>query len=228
MRISFFSSSHRNQVPRRQRAEIFRATEPIAAARRFRRHFWLGLCTGVVCTVTVLTVGLLGSLRYMASQADQSVEFAHTPAVLAADNRVEMYFPLERFLTWRSTASITMNMQNQLVHVHLNTDPFPALHLTLGFDIYGKPGVVHGDFALSQVAGYVDHIPLPRALVLGAIAADGARFGVRVNAKRDTLYVIKSLGDYRLIGYDQSTGDLVLSLPVQAVERAARSSSAVL
>ncbi|MCY0875034.1 MAG: hypothetical protein OWT28_01945 [Firmicutes bacterium] len=216
--MSFFT------VNRRRRPESSSRQSP-SSKRRTAWPFWAGLGTGVVATVVILAGGLYGTLSYMTSRADQSVVFASNPATTKADNRVQMYFPLERFLAWRSTTSTQMSMQGDRVRVDLSAKPFASLGITLGVAIYGTPAVIHGDFALQNVSGYVDNIPLPKSLVLGAIAADGERYGVHVNDARDTLYVIKNLGDYRLIAYDAKARDLVLSLPVATVEAAAKHQS---
>lgn len=214
----------RSSTPKR------RAQSPAPSLDRPRKgrsalFFWSGLATGAIATLVVGAGALYGTLSYMTSRADQSAVFASSPASATLDNRVQMYFPLERFLTWRSTAATQMSMQGDQVRVELTEQPFASIGIHLDVAIYGTPAVIRGDFALQNVSGSVDNIPLPRSLVLGAIAADGERYGVHVNAARDTLYVIKKLGDYRLIGYDAKARDLVLSLPVSAVEAAARHQS---
>jgi len=211
--MHFFSTnSHGRKVSKGAPRRVRRGTAPA---------FWLGLFAGFAATITLGAATVYGVARYMAAQTDQSAVFASSPATTTTDNRVQMYFPLERFLTWRSTTSTEMSMQGDQVRVQFYARPFPAIGLTFGVDIYGTPAVIHGDFALRNVSGYLDHIPLPKSLVLGAIASGAQQYGVHVNAAHDTLYVVKKLGDYRLIGYDAKAHDLVLSLPVSAVEEAA-------
>lgn len=191
-------------------------------SRKSGSRFWPGVAVGVIlCAVSGLLT-LVGISNFLATDAAQSSVYATSPLATDGADRVQMYFPLENFLTWRSTGTLHMNMTGNTVHVHLTARPFPALGLTVSVDILGQPYVTHGDFALRDVTGFIDHIALPKSFVLGAIAADGQHYGVHVSEARDSLFVVKSLGDYRLIGYDANTRDLILSLPVQSVERAAR------
>jgi len=194
----------------------------MSPTRKPRSRFWPGVGVGILFSAVGLLLTLIGAANFFAKDAAQSSVYATSPMVTDGADRVQMYFPLENFLTWRSTSTLHMNMTGNEVHVHLTARPFPALGLTFSVDILGRPYVTHGDFALRDVTGFIDQIALPQSFVLGVIAADGQHYGVHVSEAHDSLFVVKSLGDYRLIGYDANTRDLILSLPVQSVERAAR------
>lgn len=133
-----------------------------------------------------------------------------------------MYFPLERFLAWRSTPSLRLSLAGDVVHVRFALHPFSAMGFHVPVDIHGIPEVSRGLFRLSHVGGSVGNIPLPTALLLDAIAVEGAKYGVRVNPQDDRLAIDRSFGQYQLVGYDVMTRDLVISIPVSSVEDAAR------
>ncbi|MHB1627464.1 MAG: hypothetical protein ACYCVB_03665 [Bacilli bacterium] len=193
-----------------------------APRRRPRLYFGLGFAAGIVATAVLLVALAAGALTYLRDQAAHSASFAMAPAATAPGNRVELYFPLEKFLAWRSTQRVGLAMSGEEVHIHLLAKPFSQCPVQVSVDIYGTPGVYHGYFTLGHVRGAVDHIPVPKTLLLSAIASDGNQYGVHVNAKRDAIYIERTFGAYQLVGYDPASRDLVISLPVQVVERAAR------
>ncbi|MHB1682799.1 MAG: hypothetical protein ACYCYO_08240 [Bacilli bacterium] len=204
----------------------FRRTSPLPAKadsrRRPRLYFGIGFATGILTTAVLLVALAAGAFSYMRDQAAHSASYAMAPDATAPGTRVELYFPLEKFLAWRSTQRVGLAMKGEDVHVHLLVKPFTQLPVQIAVDIYGKPGVYHGYFTLSHVSGTVNRIPVPKTLLLTAIASDGNQYGVHVNNQRDTLYIERTFGAYRLVGYDPASRDLVISLPVQVVERAAR------
>ncbi len=196
--------------------------------RRQPRHaFTLGLISGFVLTTGLIFISAISALSYVQQQGQKSATYAVTPDLSNSGNRVQLYFPLERFLAWRSTSELKLFMQGDTVHVRLAALIIPAFQFHVAVDIAGIPSVTHGYFTLQNVHGSVDAIPVPTNLLLGAIAMDGAKYGIHVNDAKDTLYVEKTFGSYQLAGYDQATRDLVISLPIQAVEQAARGQSVI-
>ncbi len=194
---------------------------------RPRYTFVLGLLSGFVLTIGLIFVSAIGALSYVQKHEQQSAVYAVTPDGSNTGNRVQLYFPLERFLAWRSTSELKLSMQGDTVHVRLSALIIPAFQFHVAVDIAGVPDVTHGYFTLQNVHGSVDSIPVPTNLLLGAIAMDGVKYGIHVNDTKDTLYVEKTFGSYQLAGYDQATRDLVISLPIQAVEQAARGQSVI-
>lgn len=196
--------------------------ENMDSRRLPRLYFGFGFAAGILATAALLVGLAAGAFTYMRDQAAHSASFAMAPDATAPGNRVELYFPLEKFLAWRSTQKVNLAMSGEDVHVHLLAKPFSQFPLQIAIDIYGRPSVNHGYFTLSDVTGTVDHVPVPKTLLLTAIASDGTQYGVHVNDQRDALYIERTFGAYRLVGYDPASRDLVISLPVQVVERAAR------
>ena len=191
------------------------------AGGRRRTAFWLGLLCGFTAAAALICGAALGAAAYLGGQAADSAAFAAAAPLTAADNQVELYFPLERFLAWRSTPKLQLDMVKNRVHAHMEVVLLPALRLRVGLDLFGEPGVAGDYFALTHVVGFVDHIPVPRDLLLGAIAVAGARYGVHVNSARDSLLIERNTGAYHLVGYDKGTRDLIISLPASAILRAA-------
>ena len=189
--------------------------------RRAGVAFVAGMVAGVLVTLGCAAAGGYVAYRYFNAQAAQSAVFAGSSPSSAGGGQVQMYFPLERFLAWRSTPTLQLGMQNNRVSVALSTVVIPPLNLNVHVEILGDPSVWRHDFTLTHVTGYVDHIPIPTRLLLAAIAAKGAQYGVHVNDARDSLYIVRNTGQYELVGYDAATRDLIISLPVQTVLRAA-------
>lgn len=183
--------------------------------------FISGVLCGAVATLAILSGTGLVLAGYLRAQAQTSAEFAAGPVERNDSGAVELYFPLERFLAWRSTPALQLDMAGDRVHVHMVASIFPPLGLAADLDILGVPSVRRDDFMLSRVVGFVDHIPVPTRLLLGAIALEGERYGVHVDSASDSLIIRKTTGSIRLVGYDRETRDLVISLPASAVIRAA-------
>ncbi len=192
-----------------------------AGKRRFGLVFAAGMLSGVLVTLGCAAAGGYAAYRYLNAQAAQNAVFANSPAPSTGGGQVQMYFPLERFLAWRSTPALQLGMRGNRVFVSLSTAVVPSLHFNVRVEIFGDPTVWRHDFTLTHVTGYVDHIPLPAKLLLTAIAAKGSQYGVHVNNARDSLYIVRNTGQYELVGYDAATRDLIISLPVQTVLRAA-------
>ncbi|KUO96867.1 hypothetical protein [Ferroacidibacillus organovorans] len=184
------------------------------------RGFVRGVILGVAATLGTLALCVVLFARYLETAGQQAAVPVNTPPV-SSTNRVELYFPLERFLAWRSTPQLQMDMRGKDVHVHVNVHPIASLLLTLSVDIYGLPNVVNGQFVLRSVHGSIDHIPIPTSLLLGAIAREGSAYGVYTNTKQDELAIDKTFGTSRLVGFDHPANDLIISVPVSAVLRAA-------
>lgn len=189
--------------------------------RRAGVAFVGGMFAGVLVTLGCAVAGGYAAYRYLNAQAAQNAVFANSPPSTARGGQVQMYFPLERFLAWRSTPALQLGMQNNRVSVALSTVVIPPFNLHVHVTILGDPSVWRHDFTLTHVSGYVDRIPIPTGVLLAAIAAKGAQYGVHVNEAHDTLYIIRNTGQYELVGYDAATRDLIISLPVQTVLRAA-------
>lgn len=189
------------------------------------RWFFFGFTVGIIATVAILLVGTIGTLQFMAEKANNSAIFANAPVQANGNNEVQLYFPLERFLVWRSTPVIQLGMIHDEVHAQVTSEILPQIHFRVSVDIFGKPSITDGYFSLSHVYGYVDHFPVPQSILLGAIATDGEKYGIHVNAVTDSLFIEKNFGSYRLLGYDALSRDLVISIPVSAVEHAARGQS---
>lgn len=184
------------------------------------RGFVKGVILGATGTLVALSLCVVLFARYLETASQQTTIAVNTPQVNSS-NRVELYFPLERFLAWRSTPNLQMDMRGQDVHVHVNVHPITSLGITLSVDIYGQPNVVNGQFVLRSVHGSIDHIPIPTSLLLGAIAREGSTYGVYTNTKQDELAIAKTFGTSRLVGFDHPANDLIISVPVSAVLRAA-------
>ncbi len=195
--------------------------------KRQKGIFALGVFTGFLLTVAIFFGAVIGALTYVEHQGQNNAVFAVTKDTTDNTNRVQLYFPLERFLQWRSTPQLALSMKGDTVHVRLSAQVVPQFHFRVAVDIAGVPSVSNGYFTLQNVSGAVDHIPVPTTLLLGAIAMDGAHYGIQVNDAKDTLYVEKTFGSYRLAGYDAATRDLIISLPIQTVEQAARGQSVI-
>ncbi len=209
-------------MPRIRRRRTMNSRQEPKRVGKATFAFTSGILIGVLATMVVLFFAAVGALNYMKDQAANSATFAMLPDKASGENRVELYFPLERFLSWRSTHQILLGMTGDRVHAQIVSQIIPQLHFNVSIDIFGTPGVSNGYFSLTNLAGYVDHIPVPRTLLLGAIASDGEKYGVHVNSARDSLLIEKNFGSYKLVGYDDLSRDLVISLPVSAVEKAAR------
>ncbi|PWI57051.1 hypothetical protein [Sulfoacidibacillus thermotolerans] len=209
MKYIFTTSQHKDRINPRE-------------VNQKRRIFTAGILTGIALTLVMFSLFIVGAMHYLQQKADQTSVFAIAPDQQPKDNRVQLYFPLEKFLAWRSTAQLQLGMINDRVVIHLMVHPFTQIPLQFAVSIFGTPNVYHGYFMLSQVHGTVDGVPLPTSWLLTAIADEGAKYGVHVNDKKDTLYIEKTFGAYRLVGYDMQTKDLIISLPVQTVEHAAQ------
>lgn len=205
------NTAHQKQQPRKRGGRTTRSGVVFA----------VGMLSGVLATLGCAAAGGYAAYRYLNAQAAQNAVFVGSPAPSAGGGQVQMYFPLERFLAWRSTSTLRLGMQGNRVAVSLATVVIPQLNLNVNVDIFGDPSVWRHDFTLTHVAGFVDHIPVPTRLLLAAIAAKGGRYGVHVNDGRDSLYIVRNTGQYELVGYDAATRDLIISLPVQTVLRAA-------
>lgn len=176
----------------------------------------------------MISAAATGTYLYFNQSANNAAIFAQiTTPKDNGSNQVELYFPLEKFLALRSTPDLRLQLVRDQVHVRLMRKPFSALPLTLTVDILGTPTVWQGYFMLKKVSGYVDHIPIPESILFSAIAAEGGRYGVRVNAARDTLFIDHTNDTYRLIGYDTNSHDLIIAMPVSTVLKAARDQTAI-
>lgn len=190
---------------------------------RLRLSFWGGFIAGLTAAVASAGILTLGAISYVRDRAaTAAIPATRLSPAFVAGGRVQLYFPLERFLTWRSTPQIQFDMIGDQVHIRLSVQPLQAFPWRVPVDIYGVPGVARGYFELTQVRGRVDHLPVPTGMLLDAIAIEGLKYGVHVNASKDELFVEKTFGPYRLVGYDVLARDLIISLPVRTVENAAR------
>ena len=188
-----------------------------------RRVFFIGFLTGVMALIVVLAVTSVGFYWYWNDTAKTAAVYVSAPVPKHnGANQVQLYFPLEKFLVWSSTANLQLTMISNQVRVRMLRQPFSALPVTLTIDILGVPNVWHGFFMLKKVKGYVDHIPIPTGILFTAIAAEGGKYDVRVNSQRDTLFIDRTFGTYRLTGYDALSKDLIISMPVSTVLKAAR------
>lgn len=204
---------------------VSRRPPPAHFSRRTAgRAFLSGLFAGVFGTLLLLFLAGSGVVLYVQRAARMAAIPALAPAPAPAGSRVEMYFPLERFLAWRSTPSLRLSLAGDVVQVRFALHPFSTLRFHVPVEIHGTPEVERGLFRLAHVGGSVGNIPLPTGVLLDAMAAEGAKYGVRVNANEDELAIDRSFGQYRLVGYDAMTRDLVISIPVSSVEDAARGS----
>ncbi len=188
-----------------------------------RRAFYLGFTSGVLSLFIVTVLSLFGMYWYWNDHASQTAVFVSQPTPSSgASNQVQLYFPLEKFLSWSSTSSLQLALIQNQVRVRIFRQPFASLPIRLTIDILGSPSVWHGFFMLKKVKGYVDHIPIPANILFTAIAAEGGKYDVHVNEKRDTLYIDRTFGSYRLSGYDETSKDLIISMPVSTVLKAAQ------
>ncbi len=188
-----------------------------------RRGFYAGFFSGVASVIVVVAIAGAGLYRYFNQTANNAAVFATAPVTKGNEtNQVQIYFPLEKFLTFSSTADLQLALIKNQVRVRIERQPLPNVPLWLTVDILGVPSVQNGFFTLKKVQGYLDHIPIPAHILLTAIAAEGGKYGVRVNQSRDTLFIDRTFGSYRLVGYDPTTKDLVISMPVNAVLKAAK------
>jgi hypothetical protein len=188
-----------------------------------RRVFLIGFLTGVMALIVVLVVTSVSLYWYWNDTAKTAAVYVSSPVSKnSGANQVQLYFPLEKFLVFSSTANLQLTMISNQVRVRMFRQPFSALPVTLTIDILGVPNVWHGFFMLKKVKGYVDHIPIPTDILFTAIAAEGGKYDVRVNSQRDTLFIDRTFGAYRLTGYDTLSKDLIISMPVSTVLKAAR------
>lgn len=191
-------------------------------ASTIKKSFVAGLFTGILIVLVTLVLFAVGTLRYLEQKAQQTSVFAVAPDQGSNNSRVQLYFPLDKFLSWRSSSKLQLGMVGNEVSIHLNVHPFTQFPVQVAVSIQGVPNVYHGYFMLSQVHGSVDGLPVPTPWLLTAISDEGAQYGVHVSSHKDALYIEKTFGEYRLVGYDAQSQDLIISLPVQTVEHAAR------
>ncbi len=189
---------------------------------RLRMNFIAGILTGILIVVIGIGLFAVGAVRYLQQKAEQTSVFAVAPNQGSNNNRVQLYFPLEKFLVWRSSSQLQLGMVGDQVSIHLMVHPLTQLPVDFSVSIQGIPDVYRGFFMLSRVHGSIDGLPVPTPWLLTAIADEGVKYGVHVNKSKDTLYIEKTFGAYRLVGYDAQSKDLIISLPVQTVEHAAR------
>ncbi len=188
-----------------------------------RRAFSIGFLSGVLTLAIVTVFALFGIYFYWNDAAGNTTVFVSQPVTKNSENnQVQLYFPLEKFLAWSSTPSLQLALIQNQVRVRIFRQPFASLPIQVTIDILGVPNVWHGFFMLKNVKGYVDHIPIPANLLFTAIAAEGGKYGVRVNETRDTLFIDRTFGAYRLTGYDETSKDLIITMPVSTVLKAAQ------
>lgn len=188
-----------------------------------RRGFWVGFLSGALTLLVSVFVTAYGFYRYWNDNAKNAAVFVSQPMSGSnSGNQVQLYFPLEKFLAMSSMPSLQLSLIQNQVRVRIYRQPFSALPLKLTVDIMGVPHVKNGFFMLKHVVGYVDHIPIPSTILFAAIASEGGKYGVRVNEQRDTFYIDRTFGSYRLTGYDATSKDLIISMPVSTVLKAAR------
>ncbi len=200
---------------------------PSQTSHRGRRRagaFAIGVATGVVGTVLLAGSAAVVAYAHLREQARSTAVFANMPATVDKESRVLLYFPLQRFLSWRSRPKLQLELIGQDVRIQTTTDLIPLFGFTVQVDVVGRPNVVRGHFVLTGVHGYVDYVPMPKALILAAVAREGVKMGVTVDEQRDLVSVDRSFGAYRLISYDARGQDLVISVPVRDVLQAAQDS----
>ena len=188
-----------------------------------RRVYLAGFFSGMVAFATAAVLTAFGFYWRFNDTANNAAVFAAQPVAKgSAANQVQLYFPLERFLAWSSTSDLQLALIQNQVRVRLYRQPLSSVPLHLTIDILGVPSVSNGFFMLKKVKGFIDHIPIPAGILFSAIAAEGGKYGVRVNQSRDTLFIDRTFGAYRLAGYDITTKDLIITMPVSTVLKAAR------
>ncbi|MCY0869439.1 MAG: hypothetical protein OWT27_02485 [Firmicutes bacterium] len=192
--------------------------------RRRAVPFALGVAVGAVGTLLVAGSTAFIAYAHLRQQARTAAVFANIPPPVTKESRVLLYFPLQRFLAWRSRPHLELELVGQDVRIQTTTDLIPLFGLTVQVDVVGRPAVERGHFILTQVHGYVDYVPVPKPLILAAVAREGVKLGVTVDEARDLVSVDRSFGAYRLIAYDARGQDLVISVPVRDVLQAAQES----